>query len=174
MKIKLTIIFFITITVLLFPGCPLFEEGFKDQNLQGEIQHKSYSFVSGYAATALTDASRWTLYLYDVAPQAGFEPYEEGAYPSGSYCYFTISKDDPPQIYEVGTFGIGGDIGVYASIGTLTQTAFDKGEVEILTINTTGGEITGRMWVDVNSSSEGSSLNGNFSVVIDPGSIGSK
>ena len=38
--------------------------------------------------------------------------------------------------YEVGTFGIDTDIGVYASMRTTTNPAFDKGELEILTIDT--------------------------------------
>jgi hypothetical protein len=170
MKINYTIVCILMIIISFFTGC-LLEEGFIDQNLQGEIQHLPYSFVSGYATDSFTDSSDWTFRLYNVAPQAGLEPYEDGAYPSGSYCYFTIPKNNSPQLYEVGTFGIGADIGVYATIGTTTNTAFDDGELEILTIDLSGGTITGKMWVDVSSVSEGSSLNGNFSVVIDPESI---
>ncbi|MBN2444678.1 MAG: hypothetical protein JXJ04_25205 [Spirochaetales bacterium] len=174
MKIKYTLFLLAIAFLLIIFSCFLFGTDFIDQNLQGEIQHVSFNFVSGYAATNSINEDEWTIYLHNVEPQEGLEPYDPGAYTSGSVCYFNILKNSNPQLYEVDTFGINNTLGVYATNGTGIFTTFDEGELEIETIDTENGEISGRMWVDVIPSSGGSHLNGNFSVVIDPASIDGK
>jgi hypothetical protein len=176
MNRKIIIFFLLTAGICLFSSCPLEEPGFIDQVLQGTILHESYIFVSGYATTNTIDENAWTVYLYNISPEDGINPWEEDAYPGISdslVIYFTLSKTSSPQTYDINTFGSGDDALMVTGFNnsTLQGSFFDKGTLEITEINLTTLIISGRIVADVNDNSEGSYVNGNFSVPIDPDSV---
>jgi hypothetical protein len=147
--------------------------GFKDQALQGEIRHESYVFQSGYATTNTNNETLWTIHLLNRLPQETFEPWESGAYngyPDLIEVWFSIKKSSQPKLYEVIT--LGGDYEDTLSVASLNSelegSLFDKGFLEITNIDLDTGVISGRMDVDVYSGSEGSELNGHFTVPVEP------
>jgi hypothetical protein len=86
---------------------------------------------------------------------------------------FKIEKGSPAQMYAVTTFGSpanGHDgIMVWGWATYSSGSIFDEGELEITEIDTIGLTISGRVWAVTNEGT--SELNGNFTVVLDPGSV---
>ena len=152
--------------LLLLLSC----EPFRDinQNLQGEIDNMDFSFASGYADTNSIDTTLWSINLYRINPNNGFNPWEIGAYPENyPYITFTLAKASVPQEYIVTTFGISGKL-ITGWTTSSTGVSFDEGELTITKIDKVNNTIMGT--IDAETFDVGSSLFGKFSIDINPAS----
>ncbi len=135
------------------------EEGFLNQNLQGQVRSVPYSFVSGYAKT---ESEKYVIFLLPSDPIAGYDPWEDEAYAVlYPYLSFSIGSGSLPQTYSISTFGYNGIcLFGYSALGT--GVTFDSGELEITRLDRENHIISGRIKADTWDGR--SSVNGNFTV----------
>ena len=141
---------------------------FLDQNLQGEFNGKTYTFVSGYAEDSYFEAGSYDLELYNIEPEEGLDPWAPTAYPFDGY--LQVMATVPAEIGRT-------DLFIDLTAGeSKTVTLFDPddnslniiahiGAVEITEIDTAAGTLSGRIAA---SNGDGDEVNGNFTVPIAP------
>lgn len=143
---------------------PSFE--FKNQNLQGKIGGVDWQFESGYSGIEQI----YDFDLQDFVDGFGFNFYNvadtnlcDGVDPSTDYAFFVLNElktgliDFQDERSEQSAT-------LYDKSDTISIGAF-FGAIEILTVDTNNGVITGRMDIrEFPTSSSDNYLNGNFSV----------
>ncbi len=145
----------VLLSFLLILSCTPGGSGFIDQPLQGKIEGASWTYVSGIADTTMFSGEIW-IELYDVAA-TGLDPFAMGAYPN-NVDYVLFSVPEGTGLYSLGLFTQTVTLYCYASS---TNTICVDGAVEIQSIDTIGGTLTGR----INARSDsGTYVNGNFTV----------
>jgi hypothetical protein len=67
---------------------------FSAQQLQGAFSSQSYAMLSGYAEVSYFDSTMYSVYLYNIQPNAGTQPTDLGAYPFTGYLkvFFDVPK----------------------------------------------------------------------------------
>ncbi len=142
---------------------------FIERELQGVHSATAWVLASGYAEDWV--GAQWSIRLYDIEPTDGIDPWALGAYPFSGYrnVFFDVPKEPDTGLYEL-SFSFSDDdftVTFYDPAENLNVIA-DEGAVEILEIDTVGGTIRGRMHVWASADRSGYTINGNFSVSINP------
>lgn len=167
---------FLLLTAVLFVGltsCDIDGEDdkkssvdFIDQNLQGVISGQPWSFVAGEAESDTSDGvDIWRFSLYDVAPVEGFFG---NSYDFISTVGFYIPKNIAVGVHELYLDFQAGESQVltFYSKSTNLNSITESGTIEILNVDTTNNQISGRMSVWMTDDEENFKINGNFTVPI--------
>ncbi len=141
---------------------------FLDQTLQGEINGKAYTLVSGYAEESYFTPGEYYIELYNIATIGGADPWALGAYPFDGY--LKVMTSVPAKvgrtdlIFDLKT-GESKTVTLYDPDDDSLNIIAHIGAVEITAIDTEAGPLTGRMAA---TNDEGDEVNGNFTVPIAP------
>ncbi len=176
---KLRHFFTAILIVLAFLGCASpaapQEVGILTSKVSGMVSSGSWTFVSGFATTSSTDSTKWTIKLYSSQPVLNPQaPWTSGSYSDTQVpmVYFSIPKSTASSSYTITTFGSGQTtppaLGVYAYVNGFDFLSFDSGTLQITKVELDTGMILGGF---KGQTSDGkSSLNGSFSIPMDPAS----
>ena len=158
------ILFTCTAAAILIMGCkkedapqtetPAYE--FKNQNLQGEIEGSSWTFLEGEVKASAFTNGEYNLFLRSTSDSNACNAFSN---PDADYVTFALTSLEP-QLKEI-------NLGTYNAVLYDKETELNvisvRGAIEILTVDTVARFLTGRAHIYGDEINE---VNGNFTINI--------